>query len=177
MTGKPGVGKSTLLKRVIEMLQLETTGFCTLPYCIEGISQGFYLYGLTEVQEYNNNTSMSVQVGYMKCVGISEIFEILGAEDQVVGLEMKADTREIYKKAAPQFLELPGIGTSKTINVEEVLVLNPDLVIISYRLKEFIPGFEALNIPVIGVEPESLENFLECVELVGQTIGEEEKTT
>lgn len=105
----------------------------------------------------------------------SSLLIALGAEDRVVGVEMKADTREIYKKAAPQFLDLPGIGTAKTINVEEVLALKPDLVIIPYRLKEFIPQFEALNIPVVAVEPESLENFLACVELVGTAIGEEER--
>ncbi|MGL6173848.1 MAG: ABC transporter substrate-binding protein [Cellulosilyticaceae bacterium] len=105
----------------------------------------------------------------------SSLLIALGAEDRVVGVEMKADTREIYKKAAPQFLDLPGIGTAKTINVEEVLALNPDVVIMPYRLKEFIPQFEALNIPVIAVEPESFENFLECVELVGTAIGEEER--
>lgn len=105
----------------------------------------------------------------------SSLLIALGAEDRVVGIEMKADTREIYKKAAPQFLDLPGIGTAKTINIEEVLALNPDVVIIPYRLKEFIPQFEALNIPVIVVEPESLENFLGCVELLGTAIGEEER--
>lgn len=103
----------------------------------------------------------------------SSLLIALGAEDRVVGVEMKADTRGIYKKAAPQFLELPSIGTSKTINVEEVLVLNPDVVIIPYRLKEFIPQFEALNVPVIAVEPESLDDFLKCIELVGSVIGEE----
>lgn len=105
----------------------------------------------------------------------SSLLIALGAEDKVVGIEMKADTREIYKKAAPEFLELPAVGSGKTFNVEEALALDPDLVIIPYRLKEFIPQLEALNIPVLAVEPESMEDFLECVELIGIAIGEEEK--
>ena len=105
----------------------------------------------------------------------SSLLIALGAEDKVVGLEMKADTREIYKKAAPEFLGLPGVGTSKSISVEETLALKPDLVILPYRLEEFIDQFEALNIPVIVVEPESMDQFLECITLIGTAIGEEER--
>lgn len=105
----------------------------------------------------------------------SSLLIALGAEERVVGIEMKADTREIYKLAAPQFLELPAVGNSKTINVEECLALDADLVIIPTRLKEFIPQLEALNIPVMVVEPESIEAFLACVELVGIAINEEDK--
>ena len=105
----------------------------------------------------------------------SSLLIALGAEDKVVGLEMKADTREIYKKAAPEFLALPGVGTSKSISVEETLALEPDLVILPYRLEEFVEQFEALNIPVIVIEPESMEQFLECITLIGSAIGEEEK--
>ena len=105
----------------------------------------------------------------------SSLLIALGAEDKVVGLEMKADTREIYKKAAPEFLELPGVGTSKSISVEETLALKPDLVILPYRLEEFVEQFEALDIPVIVVEPESMDQFLESITLIGTAIGEEEK--
>lgn len=105
----------------------------------------------------------------------SSLLIALGAEDKVVGLEMKAETREVYKKAAPQFLELPGVGTSKNINVEETLALEPELVILPYRLQEFVEQFEALNIPVIVVEPESMDQFLEFITLVGKAVGAEER--
>lgn len=105
----------------------------------------------------------------------SSLLIALEAEDKVVGLEMKADTREIYKLAAPQFLELPAVGNSKTLNIEESLALNPDLMIIPTRLKEFIPQLEALRIPVIAVEPESMEQFLGSIELIGEAIGKVDK--
>lgn len=104
----------------------------------------------------------------------SSMLIALDAKDKVVGLEMKADTREIYKQAAPEFLELPAVGSGKTFNVEEALALNPDLIILPYRLESFIPQIEALGIPVIAVEPESMENFLSCIELIGTAIGHEE---
>ncbi|MGL6173849.1 MAG: nucleoside-triphosphatase [Cellulosilyticaceae bacterium] len=80
LTGESGVGKSTILKRVIAALNIKTTGFVTLPYYIEGTKQGFYLSSLVEVQNYANNTPISVQVGAKKCVGIRETFETLGVE-------------------------------------------------------------------------------------------------
>lgn len=105
----------------------------------------------------------------------SSMLIALDAKDKVVGIEMKADTREIYKQAAPEFLELPAVGSGKTFNVEEALALEPDLIILPYRLESFIPQIEALGIPVIAVEPESMENFLGAIELVGTAIGHEEE--
>lgn len=95
----------------------------------------------------------------------------LGLEDKVVGIEMKADTRELYKLAAPQFLELPAVGSGKEINIEETAALEPDLVIIPKRLSDSVAAFEELNIPVIVVNPESLEDFLYCVRILGEATG------
>lgn len=99
----------------------------------------------------------------------------LGVKDKVVGVEMKSHERELYKEAAPEFCNLPEVGSSKTINVEECAKLEPDLVIIPTRLKEFIPQFEKLNIPVIAIEPETLDSFLECIKLIGKSVNSEER--
>ncbi|WP_195618055.1 ABC transporter substrate-binding protein [Clostridium paraputrificum] len=99
----------------------------------------------------------------------------LGVQDKLVGIEAKAKTREMYKKVAKELIDLPAVGTSKEINVEECADLNPDLVIIPTRLKEFIPKFEELKIPVIAIEPETLDQFKETVKLIGKAVGKEEK--
>lgn len=99
----------------------------------------------------------------------------LGMQDKLVGIEAKAKTREMYKKVAKGLIDLPAVGTSKEINVEECANLNPDLVIIPTRLKEFIPKFEELKIPVIAIEPETLDQFKETVKLIGKAVGKEEK--
>lgn len=100
----------------------------------------------------------------------------LGVQDKVVGIEKNAKNKEMYKKVAPEFLELPGVGTGKEINVEECMNLNPDLVIIPTRLKEFIPQFEKLDIPVLAIEPETLDAFMSTVKMLGTAIGVEEKS-
>jgi len=95
----------------------------------------------------------------------------LGIKDKVVGIEMKADTRELYKKAAPEFLELPAVGSGKEINIEEIADLTPDLVILPKRLQENIAQLEELNIPVLVIDPETMDNFIECIDLLGKATG------
>lgn len=99
----------------------------------------------------------------------------LGLEDHLVGIEMKADTRNLYKEAAPQLLDLPAMGNSKMFNIEECAKLNPDLVILPIGLKEYEKQLEELNIPVLFVNPENKEDFLECVDLIAEATGTIEK--
>lgn len=107
----------------------------------------------------------------------TSILVSLGVQNKVVGVEAKAKNREMYKKVAKEFLDLPAVGTGKEINVEECMKLKPDVVIIPTRLKSFIPQFEKLNIPVIAIEPETLDGFKSCVELLGKVSGSEERAS
>lgn len=107
----------------------------------------------------------------------SSLLIALGLEDQVVGIEMKADTRELYKLAAPQFLDLPAVGSGKGINVEETAALEPDLVILPMKLAEQAEQFDALNIPCIVIDPETLDGFWETLDLLGKATGAEERAT
>lgn len=100
----------------------------------------------------------------------------LGCEDRLEGIEMKADTRELYKLAAPQLLELPAVGSGKGINVEETAALKPDLVILPLRLQDSVSSFEELGIPVLVVNPETQEDFEACVELLGKAVGQTERS-
>ena len=53
----------------------------------------------------------------------------LGLSDRMIGIENKADKRPIYSLSAPEFLELPAVGTMKESNVELIASLAPELVI------------------------------------------------
>ncbi len=104
------------------------------------------------------------------------ILVALGMEDHLVGIEKKADTRNLYKSAAPQLLELPAVGSGKGINVEETAALNPDLVVLPKKLQDSVTAFEELGIPVLVVDPETLEGYVECVALLGKASGKEERS-
>lgn len=99
----------------------------------------------------------------------------LGLEENLVGIEMKADTRNLYKEAAPQLLNLPAMGNSKMFNVEECAKLEPDLVILPISLKEYEEQLESLDIPVLFINPESEEDFIECVQLIATATGTEKR--
>lgn len=99
----------------------------------------------------------------------------LGVQDKLVAVEGKAKTRELYKMAAKNILDLPSIGNAKNINVEEIAKLKADLVIIPTRLKNFIPKLEKLNIPVIAIEPETLGGFINTVDIISKAVGKEER--
>ncbi|WP_252232188.1 ABC transporter substrate-binding protein [Clostridium sp. ZBS15] len=99
----------------------------------------------------------------------------LGLKDKLAGVEMNPKVRELYRRIAPEFLDKPQVGSAKSVNVEECAKINPDLVIIPTRTKEMIPKFEELNIPVIAVEPESLDSFLNCVKLLGKSTNTEDR--
>ncbi|MBQ4090617.1 MAG: ABC transporter substrate-binding protein [Clostridia bacterium] len=95
----------------------------------------------------------------------------LGLEDNLVGIEMKADTRGLYAIAAPQIVSLPEVGSGKGINVEEIAALSPDVVILPRKLKDDADTLGQLGINVIVVDPESQEQFEECVTLLGAVTG------
>lgn len=95
----------------------------------------------------------------------------LGAEDKLVGIEMKADTRALYQLAAPELIELPAVGSGKGVNLEEIAKLNPDVVILPKKLKDEIPALESLGLKVVIVNPESQPEFEASVALLGDVTG------
>lgn len=119
------------------------------------------------------NTEKIVSTYYIS----TSLLIALGAKDKVVGIEMKADTREIYKRAAPEFLELPAVGSGKGINIEEIALLSPDVVILPLKLKDSVSQLEELNIAVVVIDPETMEGFEECIALIGKISGCEQRAS
>ena len=99
----------------------------------------------------------------------------LGLRENIVGLEKKADTRPIYRMAAPELLEMTAVGTMKELNVEAVAALEPDLVIMPLKLKDYTEALSALGIPVLTVNPENHEDLCEMLTLIGDACGASDK--
>lgn len=105
----------------------------------------------------------------------SSILLSLGLQDKVIGLEAKPGNRPIYALAAPGFLDLPTVGTMKEFDLEGTAALNPDLVVLSVRLKDSVESLEKLGIKVIAINPESMEELEEALDMVGKATGTEER--
>lgn len=99
----------------------------------------------------------------------------LGLSENLVGIENKADTRPIYSLGAPQFLELPAVGTMKESNVERIASLSPDLVIMPEKLSESAEVLTGLGLNVLLVNPENHEDLCGMLTLIGEACGVSEK--
>ncbi|MDY3619222.1 ABC transporter substrate-binding protein [Agathobaculum sp.] len=99
----------------------------------------------------------------------------LGVADRVIGLEKKADTRPIYRMAAPGLLEQEQVGSLKEFNVEAVAALAPDLVLMPRKLKDHAETLTELGIPVLVVDPETQEGMEQMLALIGKACGAEDQ--
>lgn len=99
----------------------------------------------------------------------------LDKQDSLVGIEAKADTRNIYSLAAPALLELPNVGSAKDFHLESCIALEPDLVILPLKLADAADALAQLNIPVLLVNPESSQLLEEAITLIAQATGAQER--
>lgn len=95
----------------------------------------------------------------------------LGQKDKLVGVEMKADKRPIYKMAAPEIVKLPAMGNKKMFNVEECAKVKPDVVFLPVSLKSYVEKLESLNIKVILLQPETMDSYDEAVDIIAKACG------
>ncbi len=99
----------------------------------------------------------------------------LDKQDSLVGIEAKADIRNIYSLAAPELLELPNVGSAKDFHLEGCIALEPDLVILPLKLADAADALAQLNIPVLLVNPESSQLLEEAITLIAQATGAQER--
>lgn len=99
----------------------------------------------------------------------------LGQKDKLVGIELKAGSRGLYKLCAPEFLDLPGVGSGKETNIEAIAALEPDLVLLPKKQLEAAEALAGLGIPTAVVEPETYGAFNELIAMLGALCGCEEE--
>lgn len=92
----------------------------------------------------------------------------LGLTDKLVGIEAKANTRNIYKLAAPSAVNLPNMGTAKEFNTEACVAAAPDVVFLPMKLKKAADTLDELGIKAVVVNPEDQSLLKECITLAGK---------
>ena len=80
LTGEKQVGKSTLLRRLIESLHLHCAGFETRLLTMDGLRRGFLLHGRVEMDPASNDCIVSVRTGPRKSVPVLDVFNENGVE-------------------------------------------------------------------------------------------------
>ncbi|HEC57786.1 MAG TPA: hypothetical protein ENI32_07970, partial [Candidatus Syntrophoarchaeum butanivorans] len=92
---------------------------------------------------------------------VTEILFAIGAGDRVVGVD------EI-SNYPPEVAEIEKVGSYARISTEKVVDLNPDLVVGAYGNGiETIEKISDLGIPVVGLNPRTLDEILDSINLLG----------
>ena len=102
----------------------------------------------------------------------TEILFALGLGDKVVGVTD-------YCNYPPEAQEKPSIGDYSTPNIEEVIALSPDLILadaIAHE-KEVVPELEKRGLAVIALDPETLDEVMEAINIIGKATGSEEEAS
>ncbi|MFA7634508.1 MAG: cobalamin-binding protein [Bacillota bacterium] len=98
----------------------------------------------------------------------TEILFSLGLGDRLVGVTSACD----YPEAAAK---IDKVG-DYSINVEAVVAKKPDLVVAQSELQmPVVEKLRELGIPVLAVEPKTLEEVFESMEMIGIVSGEAER--
>ncbi len=96
----------------------------------------------------------------------TEILFVLGLEERVVGVTD-------YCNYPPAAAEKEKVGGFTDSNIEVILTLKPDLVLAGSPHREVVPLLAERNIPVLAMEPTSVDEIYETIRLIGAATGAE----
>lgn len=93
-----------------------------------------------------------------------------------LGLGNRVVARTDYCNYPPEAEEKPSIGGFSTPNIEEVVALDPDLVLAtSIHEDKVIPQLEARGLTVVAMNPGTIDEVIESIALIGRVTGVEKE--
>ncbi len=101
----------------------------------------------------------------------TEILYSLGLWDRVVGITD-------YCNYPPTAADKPKVGGFSTISIERVIAANPDLVFAALgNTEDVVNRLRTLGMTVVSLNPETISDVLQNIELVGAATGQEEEAS
>ncbi|MBT0732238.1 cobalamin-binding protein [Methanoculleus bourgensis] len=99
----------------------------------------------------------------------TEILYAIGLENRIVGVTDYCD----YPAAAA---DKPKVGGYSSISIEKVLAADPDLVFAAPgNTEDVINRLRTLGLTVVSLNPETIDDVLKDIELVGRATGQEQQ--
>jgi len=102
---------------------------------------------------------------------------IMDEEDKLTGACTGWANRTLLKKINPIFSKLPWPGDPNSVNLEELLKENPDLVISKVGYDESSQSMRDIGLDVVEIYPENPEDLLKSVSLLGKALDKEDKAS
>lgn len=100
----------------------------------------------------------------------------MGLEGRIAAIEEKSELRPVYRLATPELIEnAVNIGSAKNFDLEACIDAKPDLVILPMKAKDYAKTLNDMGIPAIVVNPESHEQLVEMIELIGKATNTEQQ--
>jgi len=107
-------------------------------------------------------------------LSLYELIPVLDLWDRAVGINRWAFQSELLE-GFPQLAAIPSVGTADQVNVETLLALRPDLVVTWPYKPEGVEFIRKKGIKTLAVDPESLDELYEVLELCGRLFQKEER--
>ncbi len=101
----------------------------------------------------------------------TEILYALGLEDRIAAVTERCDY-------PPATAGKPKVGGFSTVNVEKVVAMEPDLIFAApANTQEIIIRLRSLGMTVVVLDPQTIDDVLRDIDLVGRAAGEEEQAS
>jgi iron complex transport system substrate-binding protein len=107
--------------------------------------------------------------------GIAEkMVYALGAQDTLAAVTSSNLKDNFFTTLKPDIVDLPVLSGQGGLNVEEVISINPDLVLLAGRNKELVDNLEGRGIKAFGVAAEDIDSVKDSMTQLGKAFGKEE---
>ncbi len=100
----------------------------------------------------------------------TEILYTLGLEDRIVGVTDYCDY-------PPGAADKPKVGGYSSVNIEKVIAAEPDLIFAARNTEEVADRLRTLGMTVVSLNPQTVDDVLRDIELVGTATGQEEQAS
>lgn len=97
----------------------------------------------------------------------------LGAADRIQAIDVPSMNSDFFKATIPQKAQGKSVGSPREINIEEVVALEPDLVLVPGRNQEMVENLEKRGITVFGVVAETPQELNSSMLNLGKALGQE----
>jgi iron complex transport system substrate-binding protein len=100
-----------------------------------------------------------------------------GKGTRFAGFGNKDMAYRLYEIVAPEVNTAKEVGRGKTLNMETVASVKPDLMILPARFKSQVDDLKPLNIPCIVLDVEKFDSIKDALKIVGKAIGQTPRAT